>query len=65
MSSENQEVAVEQPSQLSGEPATTTPETVSTDWKASLSDEVRADKSLENIKDIESLAKSFVMRKKW
>ena len=64
MSSENQEVAVEQPSQLSGEPATTTPETVSTDWKASLSDEVRADKSLENIKDIESLAKSFVHAQK-
>ena len=64
MSSENQEVAVEQPSQLSGEPATTTPETVSTDWKASLSDEVRADKSLENINDIESLAKSYVHAQK-
>jgi len=59
MSSENQEVAVEQPSQLSGDPTNNTPE-VSTDWKANLSDEIRADKSLENINDIESLAKSYV-----
>lgn len=64
MSSENQEVAVqEQGSVLSGETAATTAET-NTDWKASLSDEVRADKSLENIKDIESLAKSYVHAQK-
>ena len=49
MSSENQEVAVEQSSQLSGDPTNNTPE-VNTDWKANLSDEIRADKSLENIK---------------
>ena len=59
MSSENQEVAVEQQSQLAGDPTNNTPE-VSTDWKANLSDEIRADKSLENINDIESLAKSYV-----
>ena len=64
MSSENQEVAVaEKEPALSGDPTTNTPE-VSTDWKASLSDEVRADKSLENIKDIESLAKSYVHAQK-
>ena len=56
MSSENQEVAapVEQPSVLSGDPKTETPQT-NADWKASLSDEVRSDKSLENIKDIENI----------
>ena len=64
MSSENQEVATtEQAPALSGETAATTAET-NTDWKASLSDEIRADKSLENIKDIESLAKSFVHAQK-
>ena len=54
MSSEKQEVAapVEQPSVLSGDPKTETPQ-ATTDWKASLSDEIRSDKSLENIKDIE------------
>ena len=64
MSSENQEVAVqEQPSVLSGEPKTETPQTT-TDWKVNLSDEIRADKSLENIKDIEGLAKSYVHAQK-
>ena len=65
MSSENQEVATPQENNavLSGDPKTETPET-NTDWKASLSDEVRADKSLENIKDIESLAKSYVHAQK-
>ena len=64
MSSENQEVAVqEQPSVLSGDPKTETPQT-NVDWKASLSDEVRSDKSLENIKDIEGLAKSYVHAQK-
>lgn len=62
MSSENQEVAAtEQAPALSGD--TTTP-TETTDWKASLSDELRADKSLENINDIESLAKSYVHAQK-
>tara|TARA_X000001382_G_scaffold106272_1_gene81643 strand:- start:36 stop:878 length:843 start_codon:yes stop_codon:yes gene_type:complete len=65
MSSENQEVAatenVEQAPALSGD--TNTP-TETTDWKASLSDEIRADKSLENINDIESLAKSYVHAQK-
>ena len=69
MSSENQEVAtpVAQPEQqnsvLSGDPKTETPKT-NADWKASLSNELRADKSLENIKDIESLAKSYVHAQK-
>ncbi len=64
MSSENQEVAVqEQPSVLSGEPKTETPQTT-TDWKANLSDEIRADKSLENIKDIQGLAKSYIHAQK-
>ena len=69
MSSENQEVAtpVAQPEQqnsvLSGDPKTETPQT-NVDWKASLSDEVRSDKSLENIKDIEGLAKSYVHAQK-
>jgi hypothetical protein len=65
MSSENQEVAVpvEQPSVLSGDPKTETPET-NTDWKVSLSDDVKADKSLENIKDINALAKSYIHAQK-
>ena len=65
MSSENQEVAVpvEQPSVLSGDPKTETPQ-ATTDWKASLSDEIKSDKSLENIKDIEGLAKSYVHAQK-
>jgi len=65
MSSEKQEVAapVEQPSVLSGDPKTETPQ-ATTDWKASLSDEIRSDKSLENIKDIEGLAKSYVHAQK-
>ena len=65
MSSENQEVAVpaEQQSVLSGDPKTETPET-STDWKVSLSDDVKADKSLENIKDINALAKSYIHAQK-
>ena len=62
--SDNQEVAAqEQTPVLSGDPVETTP-VVSTDWKANLSDEVRADKSLENIKDIEGLAKSYVHAQK-
>ena len=66
MSSETNQVAVEPTSQVSAETQTTTltPETVVTDWKASLSDEIRADKSLENIKDIEGLAKSYVHAQK-
>tara|TARA_B100000214_G_scaffold285834_1_gene215369 strand:+ start:886 stop:1722 length:837 start_codon:yes stop_codon:yes gene_type:complete len=64
MSSENQEVAVQEtPTVLSGDQETKSPE-INTDWKASLSDEMRAEKSLENIKDIESLAKSFVHAQK-
>ena len=61
MSSENQEVAapVEQPSVLSGDPKTETPQT-NADWKARLSNELRADKSLENIKDIDSIIKVSV-----
>lgn len=58
MSSENQEVAAtEQAPALSGD--TNTP-IQNTDWKASLSDEIRNEKSLENISDIESLAKGYV-----
>ena len=71
MSSETNQVAVEPTSQVSAETQTTettstalTPETVVTDWKANLSDEIRADKSLENIKDIEGLAKSYVHAQK-
>jgi len=66
MSSETNQVAVEPTSQVSAETQTTTltPETVITDWKANLSDEIRADKSLENIKDIEGLAKSYVHAQK-
>jgi len=63
MSSETNQVATEQNSTLSAE-TPVTPETVSTDWKANLSEEIRSDKSLENIKDIESLAKSFVHAQK-
>ena len=64
MSSENQEVAAtEQNPALSGDPLNNTPET-NTDWKAGLSDELRADKSLENIKDISSLAKSYIHAQK-
>ena len=62
MSSENQEVAAtEQAPALSGD--TNTP-TQNTDWKASLSDEIRNEKSLENISDIESLAKGYVHAQK-
>tara|TARA_B100000212_G_scaffold133918_2_gene100614 strand:- start:9483 stop:10307 length:825 start_codon:yes stop_codon:yes gene_type:complete len=61
MSSENQEVAAtEQAPTLSGD---NTPKE-NTDWKANLSDEIRNEKSLENISDIESLAKSFVHAQK-
>ena len=67
MSSENQEVAatenVEQAPALSGDPLNNTPET-NTDWRAALSDELRADKSLENIKDVQSLAKSYIHAQK-
>ena len=64
MSSENQEVAAtEQNPALSGDPLNNTPET-NTDWKAGLSDELRAEKSLENIKDVSSLAKSFIHAQK-
>ena len=65
--SDNQEVAapVENTnSVLSGDPVETTPTETNTDWKASLSDDLKADKSLENIKDIESLAKSYVHAQK-
>ena len=65
MSSENQEVVTPEvsndSSMLSGDPKTETP---NTDWKSNLSDEIRADKSLENINDIESLAKSYVHAQK-
>ena len=63
--SDNQEVAAQPENTgtvLSGDQTNETPQT--TDWKASLSDELRADKSLENIKDIESLAKSYVHAQK-
>lgn len=70
MSSENQEVATpaapeqaEQNAVLSGDPTPNTPN-ANVDWKANLPDELKADKSLENIKDIESLAKSFVHAQK-
>ena len=64
MSSENQgEVIQEEKTVLSGDPTTETTPT-NTDWKANLSDEIRADKSLENINDIESLAKSYVHAQK-
>jgi len=61
MSSETNQVAVEPTSQVSAETQTTT---LTPDWKANLSDEIRADKSLENIKDIEGLAKSYVHAQK-
>ena len=69
MSSETNQVATEPTNTLSAEtPATqvtpVTPETVSTDWKANLSEEIRLDKSLENIKDVEGLAKSYVHAQK-
>ena len=52
MSSENQEVANQnENSALSWDPINNTPE-VNTYWKENLSDEIRADKSLENINDI-------------
>ena len=67
MSSENQEVVTPEVETdntvLSGDPKTETPET-STDWKTSLPEDIRADKSLENIKDIEGLAKSYVYAQK-
>ena len=67
MSSENQEVVTPEVSTdapvLSGDPKTETPET-NIDWKANLSDEIKSDKSLENIKDIEGLAKSYVHAQK-
>ena len=62
--SDNQEVAVpavpEEKPVLSGDPVEKTPEQIQDDWKAGLSDDLRADKSLENIKDISSLAKSYI-----
>lgn len=68
MSSETNQVAVEPTGQVSAETPTNdttlTAEKVATDWKESLSDELRADKSLENIKDVEGLAKSYVHAQK-
>ena len=68
MSSETNQVAVEPTGQVSAETPTNdttlTAEKVATDWKESLSDELKADKSLENIKDIEGLAKSYVHAQK-
>jgi len=68
MSSETNQVAVEPTSQVSAETpvsdTTLTAETVASDWKASLSEEIRSDKSLENIKDVEGLAKSYVHAQK-
>ena len=66
MSSETNQVATEPTNTLSAETPVTqvTPETVSTDWKANLSEEIRSDKSLENIKDVEGLAKSYVHAQK-
>ena len=52
MSSETNQVAVEEaPSQLSAETPVTpvTPEALSSDWKENLSDEIKADKSLEKV----------------
>jgi len=67
MSSENQEIVTPEvqtdTTVLSGDPKTETPET-NIDWKANLSDEIKSDKSLENIKDIEGLAKSYVHAQK-
>jgi len=64
MSSENQEVAVApEQSQLSGDPKTETPE-VNVDWKQSIPEDIRADKSLESIKDVGSLAKSYIHAQK-
>ena len=69
MSSENQEVATpaaqpeQQGSVLSGDPTPNTPET-NVDWKGSLPDDIAGDKSLENIKDISSLAKSYIHAQK-
>ena len=68
MSSENQEVAapVQETSVLSGDPKTETPQATqeTTDWKSGLSEDIRADKSLENIKDISGLAKSYIHAQK-
>jgi hypothetical protein len=68
MSSENQEVAapVQETSVLSGDPKTETPQATqeTTDWKSSLSEDIRSDKSLENIKDISGLAKSYIHAQK-
>ena len=68
MSSETNQVAVEPTGQVSAETPTNdttlTAEKVATDWKESLSEELRSDKSLENIKDIEGLAKSYVHAQK-
>jgi hypothetical protein len=44
---------------LSGDPKTETPE-VNVDWKQGIPEDIRADKSLESIKDIGSLAKSYI-----
>jgi len=67
MSSENQEIVTPEvqtdTTVLSGDPKTETPE-INTDWKTSLPEDIRADKSLENIKDVSSLAKSYVHAQK-
>lgn len=68
--SDNQEVATpaaqpeQQSSVLSGDPTTTTPETTNIDWRQNIPEDIRADKSLENIKDIGSLAKSYIHAQK-
>jgi aminoglycoside/choline kinase family phosphotransferase len=69
--SDNQEVAApeqapktEPAPTLSGDPKTTTPEPVNIDWRQSLPEDIKADKSLESIKDVASLAKSYIHAQK-
>ena len=68
----DQQGMVEQAVQPSGSPATSpvnnnvtsVVEQAAADWKASLAEEIRADKSLAPIKDINSLAKSYIHAQK-
>ena len=68
----DQQAVVEQVVQPSGSP-TTSPvnnnvssvvEQAAIDWKTSLTEDIRADKSLAPIKDINSLAKSYIHAQK-
>ena len=68
----DQQVVVEQEVQPSGSPetspvnnnVTSVVEQAAADWRASLAEDIKTDKSLASIKDVNSLAKSYIHAQK-